>query len=140
MAALAFGVASGSGKSLADIIPAVDDVLRTGSGAGIKAVVVYPMHALANSQREELRQILDSGVRRQRTADALRSLQRAVGSEHLRLVAQNHYKARCSSGGEEVGEVATASWYVAEYFFSLIEKLTRAAGSSREPAMAKGRS
>ena len=39
-----------------------------------------------------------------------------------------------------VGEIATASWYLAEYFFSLIEKLTKAAGSSREPAMAKGRS
>ena len=45
---------TGSGKSLSYIIPAVDHVLRAGSGSGIKAIVVYPMNALANSQREEL--------------------------------------------------------------------------------------
>lgn len=45
---------TGSGKSLSYIIPAVDHVLRTGTGRGIKAIVVYPMNALANSQREEL--------------------------------------------------------------------------------------
>ncbi len=43
---------TGSGKSLAYIIPIVDHVLRTGSGKGVQAVVVYPMNALANSQRE----------------------------------------------------------------------------------------
>lgn len=52
---------TGSGKSLAYIIPAVDYVLRTGSGAGIKAIVVYPMNALANSQREELDKFLTRG-------------------------------------------------------------------------------
>lgn len=45
---------TGSGKSLTYIIPIVDHVLRSGSGQGIKAIVVYPMNALANSQREEL--------------------------------------------------------------------------------------
>lgn len=52
---------TGSGKSLAYIVPAVDYVLRTGSGAGIKAIVVYPMNALANSQREELDKFLTRG-------------------------------------------------------------------------------
>lgn len=52
---------TGSGKSLSYIIPAVDYVLRTGSGAGIKAIVVYPMNALANSQREELDKFLTRG-------------------------------------------------------------------------------
>ena len=52
---------TGSGKSLAYIIPIVDHVLRTGSGGGVKAIVVYPMNALANSQREELRKFLDYG-------------------------------------------------------------------------------
>ena len=52
---------TGSGKSLAYIIPAVDYVLRTGSGTGIKAIVVYPMNALANSQREELDKFLIRG-------------------------------------------------------------------------------
>src|SRR5262249_39789868 len=52
---------TGSGKSLSYIIPAVDYVLRNGSGAGIKAIVVYPMNALANSQREELDKFLTRG-------------------------------------------------------------------------------
>ncbi len=52
---------TGSGKSLAYIVPIVDHVLRTGSGGGVKAIVVYPMNALANSQREELRKFLAHG-------------------------------------------------------------------------------
>ena len=52
---------TGSGKSLAYIIPAVDYVLRNGTGGGIKAIVVYPMNALANSQREELDKFLNRG-------------------------------------------------------------------------------
>ena len=52
---------TGSGKSLAYIVPIVDRVLREGSGNGIKAIVVYPMNALANSQREELRKFLAHG-------------------------------------------------------------------------------
>jgi len=49
---------TGSGKSLTYIIPIVDHVLREGSGRGVKAIVVYPMNALANSQREELAKFL----------------------------------------------------------------------------------
>ena len=45
---------TGSGKSLTYIIPIVDHVLRSGSGQGVQAIVVYPMNALANSQFEEL--------------------------------------------------------------------------------------
>ena len=52
---------TGSGKSLAYIVPIVDHVLRTGSGQGPKAVVVYPMNALANSQVEELDKFLKHG-------------------------------------------------------------------------------
>jgi ATP-dependent helicase YprA (DUF1998 family)/very-short-patch-repair endonuclease len=52
---------TGSGKSLSYIIPAVDYVLRNGSGTGIKAIVVYPMNALANSQCEELDKFLSRG-------------------------------------------------------------------------------
>src|SRR6202043_405790 len=39
---------TGSGKSLAYIIPIVDYVLRHPEKTGIKAIVVYPMNALAN--------------------------------------------------------------------------------------------
>ncbi len=49
---------TGSGKSLAYLVPIVDHVLRTGSGRGTKAIVVYPMNALANSQELELRKFL----------------------------------------------------------------------------------
>ncbi|MBE0418497.1 MAG: DEAD/DEAH box helicase, partial [Coriobacteriia bacterium] len=52
---------TGSGKSLAYIIPIVDHVLRRGSGRGIKAVIVYPMNALANSQFGELDKFLRRG-------------------------------------------------------------------------------
>jgi ATP-dependent helicase YprA (DUF1998 family) len=41
---------TGSGKSLAYIVPIVDHILRQGLGQGIKAIIVYPMNALANSQ------------------------------------------------------------------------------------------
>ncbi|RMH50632.1 MAG: DEAD/DEAH box helicase [Bacteroidetes bacterium] len=52
---------TGSGKSLAYIVPIVDHVLRNGSGRGIRAIVVYPMNALANSQVGELEKFLCRG-------------------------------------------------------------------------------
>ena len=56
---------TGSGKSLAYFIPIVDDVLRRrragGDTRGITAIVVYPMNALCNSQREELERYLRLG-------------------------------------------------------------------------------
>jgi ATP-dependent helicase YprA (DUF1998 family)/very-short-patch-repair endonuclease len=52
---------TGSGKSLAYIIPITDYILRHGSGNGIKAIVVYPMNALANSQYGELKKFLCDG-------------------------------------------------------------------------------
>lgn len=52
---------TGSGKSLAYIIPIVDRVLKQGSGGPIKAIVVYPMNALANSQEGELEKFLAKG-------------------------------------------------------------------------------
>lgn len=52
---------TGSGKSLAYIVPVVDHVLRNGSRRGIKAIIVYPMNALANSQFGELEKFLTRG-------------------------------------------------------------------------------
>jgi ATP-dependent helicase YprA (DUF1998 family)/very-short-patch-repair endonuclease len=52
---------TGSGKSLAYIIPIVDWVLRHGSGKGIQAIVVYPMNALINSQLGELDKFINEG-------------------------------------------------------------------------------
>jgi len=51
---------TGSGKSLAYIVPVVDHVLRREPGRGVQAIIVYPMNALANSQYGELRQSLVS--------------------------------------------------------------------------------
>ena len=52
---------TGSGKSLAYIIPIVNHVLNAGSGKGIKAIIVYPMNALANSQAIELGKFINHG-------------------------------------------------------------------------------
>jgi ATP-dependent helicase YprA (DUF1998 family)/very-short-patch-repair endonuclease len=52
---------TGSGKSLAYIVPIVDHVLRNGKGKGIQAIVVYPMNALCNSQYGELEKFLCHG-------------------------------------------------------------------------------
>lgn len=52
---------TGSGKSLAYMIPIVDRILRQGSGQGIKAIIIYPMNALANSQFGELGKFLQLG-------------------------------------------------------------------------------
>ena len=52
---------TGSGKSLAYIVPIVDYALRNRSKRGIQAIIVYPMNALANSQYGELRKFLCYG-------------------------------------------------------------------------------
>ncbi len=55
---------TGSGKSLAYILPIVDAVLRDPRPDRIKAIVVYPMNALANSQYHELTKYLTWGLSR----------------------------------------------------------------------------
>ncbi|MDQ3403952.1 MAG: DEAD/DEAH box helicase [Actinomycetota bacterium] len=56
---------TGSGKSLSYIVPIVDSVVRQHSAGtyqpGVKAIIVYPMNALANSQRNELEKFLGHG-------------------------------------------------------------------------------
>jgi very-short-patch-repair endonuclease len=52
---------TGSGKSLSYIIPIADHVLRTGAKTGVRAIIVYPMNALANSQAGELEKFLKDG-------------------------------------------------------------------------------
>ncbi len=57
---------TGSGKSLAYIIPIVDSILgrresSSPTAVGVKAIVVYPMNALANSQVGELDKFLRFG-------------------------------------------------------------------------------
>jgi superfamily II DNA/RNA helicase len=52
---------TGSGKSLAYIVPIVDRVLSQPREVGVKAIIVYPMNALANSQVGELEKFLRFG-------------------------------------------------------------------------------
>lgn len=53
---------TGSGKSLAYIIPIVDHVLRQEPRQpGVQAIIVYPMNALANSQVGDLEKFLRYG-------------------------------------------------------------------------------
>ncbi|WP_136809606.1 DEAD/DEAH box helicase [Desulfosediminicola flagellatus] len=51
---------TGSGKSLAYLIPIIDKILknRKSSPPSIKAIIIYPMNALVNSQLEELDKFL----------------------------------------------------------------------------------
>ncbi|MGV9533965.1 DEAD/DEAH box helicase [Streptosporangium sandarakinum] len=53
---------TGSGKSLAYMVPIVDSVLRDPDPGHVKAIVVYPMNALANSQLHELERYLEWGL------------------------------------------------------------------------------
>jgi len=51
---------TGSGKSLCFFIPIIDAAIRaraSGDASRTRAIVIYPMNALANSQREESQQI-----------------------------------------------------------------------------------
>ncbi|WP_435840232.1 protein kinase domain-containing protein [Streptomyces atroolivaceus] len=63
---------TGSGKSLAYIVPIVDRVLKERQAAGpgvggrVRAIVVYPMNALANSQLGELEKYLRHGFGKDR--------------------------------------------------------------------------
>ena len=53
---------TGSGKSLCFFIPIIDAAIRARASAEerrTRAIVIYPMNALANSQREELNKFLD---------------------------------------------------------------------------------
>ncbi|MEV4364459.1 DEAD/DEAH box helicase [Nonomuraea sp. NPDC049625] len=56
---------TGSGKSLSYIVPIVDWILRQKAEGvyqpGVKAIIVYPMNALANSQVHELDKFLKEG-------------------------------------------------------------------------------
>ncbi|MGL5078216.1 MAG: DEAD/DEAH box helicase, partial [Waterburya sp.] len=49
---------TGSGKSLSYVVPIIDDLLRNPQLKGIRAILVYPMNALINSQEEEFNKFL----------------------------------------------------------------------------------
>jgi len=58
---------TGSGKSMTYVVPIFDDLLRHPEIKGVRAILVYPMNALINSQKEELdkflRQVSNTHIR-----------------------------------------------------------------------------
>jgi superfamily II DNA/RNA helicase len=50
---------TGSGKSLSYVVPIFDDLLRDPKPKGVRAILVYPMNALINSQLGEFEKFLD---------------------------------------------------------------------------------
>lgn len=58
---------TGSGKSLCFYVPIINRILaarRAGEPRRTRAIVIYPMNALANSQREELEKFIQAGTER----------------------------------------------------------------------------
>ena len=49
---------TGSGKSMTYVVPIFDDLLRNPDIKGVRAILVYPMNALINSQKEEFDKFL----------------------------------------------------------------------------------
>ncbi len=58
---------TGSGKSISYVVPIIDDLLRNPEIKSVRAILVYPMNALINSQAEEFKKFLskvpDSPIR-----------------------------------------------------------------------------
>ncbi|MFA5468035.1 MAG: DEAD/DEAH box helicase [Sphaerochaetaceae bacterium] len=70
---------TGSGKSLAFFIPIIDSVIRAkerDSTPRTRAIIIYPMNALANSQMGEIQQFLDNN-----TSNISISVKRYTGQE-----------------------------------------------------------
>ena len=50
---------TGSGKSLTYVVPIIEDLLRNPQLQGVRAILVYPMNALINSQEKEFEKFLE---------------------------------------------------------------------------------
>lgn len=51
---------TGSGKSMTYVVPIFDDLLRNPGVRGVRAILIYPMNALINSQKEEFDKYLSN--------------------------------------------------------------------------------
>jgi superfamily II DNA/RNA helicase len=81
---------TGSGKSLSYIVPIVDRVLRAKANGtyrpGVKAIIVYPMNALANSQLHELEKFLCWGLQDNKPAVSFSRYTGQEGQEDRRRI------------------------------------------------------
>ncbi len=54
---------TGSGKTECFLLPLLDEAIRSGEPSGVRAILVYPMNALANDQLDRMQSLIaDSGV------------------------------------------------------------------------------
>lgn len=78
---------TGSGKSLCFFIPIIDEVLKSkknGGGKKTRAIVIYPMNALVNSQVKELESYLGPATDSQVTYARYTSQDDQKAREHIR--------------------------------------------------------
>ena len=86
---------TGSGKSLTYIVPIFDDLLRNPDQKGVRAILVYPMNALINSQENELKKFLqnvpDSPIRVARyTGQESLSVKTAIQNDPPHILLTNY--------------------------------------------------
>jgi hypothetical protein len=75
---------TGSGKSLAFFLPIIDSIIRAKEKDTVpktRAIVIYPMNALANSQMEELQKYLDTFIKSNPGEKTPFSFKRYTGQE-----------------------------------------------------------
>jgi len=86
---------TGSGKSLAFFLPIIDSIIRAKENdpsPRTRAIIIYPMNALANSQMEELKKYLDNFIKSNPGEKHPFSFARYTGqedSEERKIIAQN---------------------------------------------------
>jgi DEAD/DEAH box helicase len=109
---------TGSGKSLAYIVPVVDHVLRRGPGRGIQAIVVYPMNALANSQYGELEKFLNYGYADGKGPVTFARYTGQESDEERQKIIANPPDARHSAGIPSDGSCSAANWTLPSTIFT----------------------
>jgi hypothetical protein len=82
---------TGSGKTEAFLIPIIDYCLKT-PGSGVKAVIIYPMNALANDQVRRLAKALDGTT--VRFGIFVGSTSKNPGKEVVEPLSENHVAYR----------------------------------------------
>ena len=83
---------TGSGKSLCFFVPIVDAIIRArkaGHGPRTRAIIVYPMNALANSQVKEINKFIDQSGLSENLRPVVRRYTGQENQEERQRVADN---------------------------------------------------
>ncbi len=83
---------TGSGKSLCFFVPIVDAIIRArkaGYGPRTRAIIVYPMNALANSQVKEINRFIDQSGLSENLKPVVRRYTGQENQEERQRVADN---------------------------------------------------